>query len=106
MDSHSNKNDSPEVAASNEANLSQSNLSNHSDSWTVKLEKFPEQLRRKRVWCIWRYEVRDDKPTKVPCQPTGYFAKSNDPATWVSFEEACAAADSDPEYGVGIFCDR
>src|SRR5690242_12608895 len=51
----------------------------------------PLALRAQRHWAVWRYEVREGKPTKVPHQPSGARAKANDPATWVSFAEALAA---------------
>jgi hypothetical protein len=37
----------------------------------------------------WRYEFRDGDWTKIPCNPrTGANAKSNDPSTWTSFDDA------------------
>lgn len=47
----------------------------------------PEQLKTLRQWINWRYENRDGKPTKVPYQPSGVHAKSNDPATWSNYED-------------------
>lgn len=53
-------------------------------------------------WVIWRYEEdASGRKRKAPYQakhPTQY-AKSNDPKTWASYEEALAAA---PDDGGGI----
>lgn len=73
--------------------------------WAVKLQHFPAELRDKPIWCVWRYLVREAKPTKVPMQIDGRMAKSNDPQTWATFTDACVAADADGELGVGVFCD-
>jgi len=54
----------------------------------------PAGLQSRRQWVLWRYESRpgDPKPTKVPYQPSGRTASHADPATWISFAEATAAA--------------
>ena len=49
-------------------------------------DDIPNQLKRFDQWVLWRYAERGDKTTKLPFQPTGGMAKSNDPATWSSFE--------------------
>jgi putative DNA primase/helicase len=37
----------------------------------------------------WRYEFRDGDWSKIACNPrTGANAKSNDPSTWTSFDDA------------------
>lgn len=40
----------------------------------------PKAISGLRQWICWRYEGADKR--KVPRQPNGEFAKSNDPATW------------------------
>lgn len=45
----------------------------------------PQELRSLRQWVEWRY-IGDDK-RKVPFQPNGTPAKSNDPATWSAFDD-------------------
>ena len=49
---------------------------------------FPENLPLKDSlsWSLWAKETRDGKPTKVPYQPDGKRAKSNDASTWVKFD--------------------
>ena len=65
-----------------------------------KYAAIPDAMRRAKRWVAWQYEIRDGKKTKVPHTPGKGQAKSTDPATWVSFEEACQA---DPFYsGIGF----
>jgi hypothetical protein len=58
------------------------------------LNDVPESLRQRPNWVCWRSVVRDGKATKVPFDAkNGQPAKSNDPATWATFEQAQAATD-------------
>lgn len=67
----------------------------------MNVEAIPQELRDLDSWVVWRTEVRDGNPTKVPYAVTGRHARANDPRTWSSFEEALAVAD---EYdGIGFF---
>jgi putative DNA primase/helicase len=52
----------------------------------------PQELRARGQWVVWRSEVRDGKPTKVPYQPSGDKASSTNPRTWITYEEATRAA--------------
>lgn len=68
----------------------------------------PQELKDNGHWCVWRYEQREgrDKPTKVPYNPrTGERAKSNDPGTFGTFQEAVAAlwCGGFDGLGVGVF---
>jgi hypothetical protein len=60
----------------------------------------PAELRDLKRWVVWRYETREDKPTKVLYNPlTGKCADSTDEATWVDFS---TAVDHAGEYeGIG-----
>ena len=51
-------------------------------------------------WVCWKREVVKGKETKVPYQPNGRRAKSNDPATWSTYAD-CAAVVSQFS-GVGL----
>jgi putative DNA primase/helicase len=51
-------------------------------------ENIPQELKSTIQWAMWKKEIKDGKPTKVPYQPTGIKAKSNDPKTWCSFNVA------------------
>jgi putative DNA primase/helicase len=57
----------------------------------VVAEGIPPVLRKRRQWVCWKYVRRDGKWTKTPIQAiTGRAAKSTDPTTWATFEEALA----------------
>jgi primase-polymerase (primpol)-like protein len=45
-----------------------------------------EPLTRLHRWCVWKWEWKQDKWTKVPYQARypSVKAKSNDPSTWGS----------------------
>jgi len=52
-------------------------------------ENIPEALKLHDNWCVWRYEKEGGRLTKIPYTTiSGKKAKSNDPKTWTSFEEA------------------
>jgi len=54
----------------------------------------PFDLRNEPRWVVWREEKRNGKWTKVPYDAkTGEFAKSNDPTTWTTFEQAIKASN-------------
>ncbi len=69
------------------------------------VSKFPQELKEKGLFCLWRYEQRGDKRTKVPYDPrTGRMAQSNDPGTFAPLETALAAQHNGYDgLGVGIF---
>jgi hypothetical protein len=64
----------------------------------------PQCLRDRSQWVVWRYEERKGKRTKVPYDAkTGRMAKSTDPATWTTFEQAAEAyGGRDGYHGVGF----
>ena len=67
----------------------------------ILVENIPSDLRAVNSWVTWRFEQRNGKATKLPVNPrTGRLAKTNDPSTWVSFDEAVAAVDGNS--GVGF----
>jgi primase-polymerase (primpol)-like protein len=52
----------------------------------------PAELRQRDQWVLWRYMLRDGKPTKVPISAkTLQEASSTDPQTWSSFAEVVHA---------------
>lgn len=53
----------------------------------------PAAMREAKRWVCWQYEVRDGKKTKIPHTPGKGQASSTDPATWVSYADACRAAE-------------
>ncbi len=70
---------------------------------SVRAEGIPDEMKERRQWVVWRLEVRDGKPTKVPYSPHGGRASSTDLMTWGAFEEALAALDRFDGIGF-MFC--
>ncbi|WP_394867732.1 phage/plasmid primase, P4 family [Staphylococcus haemolyticus] len=65
------------------------------------LSNIPDELKRLNNWCVWKFEKRNGKRTKIPFNAeTGEFAKSNDKNTWSSYETAVNAQGVD---GIGFF---
>src|SRR5262245_31271452 len=63
----------------------------------------PLELRARPQWVGWRYERRNGTQTKIPINArTGREAKSNDPKTWSTFDEALAAVERFDCAGVGF----
>ena len=76
----------------------------------MNYDHIPATLKDSARFCVWSYRVRAGKPTKVPYNPcTGAKARSNDPGTFSTFDDATAALSRYPsEYsgvGVGMFGD-
>lgn len=67
----------------------------------IRPGNIPRELRDLAQWVVWRTEVRDEKPTKVPYSVRGSHARANDPKTWATFEEAVAVV-GDGYDGVGF----
>jgi putative DNA primase/helicase len=67
----------------------------------------PAELRDRPQWICWAEQERNGKLTKIPKRPDGRGnAKANDMATWGSFEDAVAAAQSRENWGIGfVFSD-
>ena len=59
---------------------------------TVYKNNIPQVLKDLNQWVLWNYEGRGGKRTKIPYQPNGKRAKSNDSSTWVSYKEAEAVS--------------
>ena len=58
-------------------------------------ENIPAELKQDPSWVCWKYEKREASPgkqTKVPYQPSGRLAKSNDPKTFSTFEAVMKAS--------------
>lgn len=57
-----------------------------------QFEQIPGELRERPQWVLWRYVPDDKKWTKIPFDAqTGKAAKSTDPETWATFEQAALA---------------
>jgi putative DNA primase/helicase len=67
------------------------------------LDSIPVELKELRQWVNWkRKHKRDNRFTKVPCQPDGTLADVSDPSTWHTFQECVAALGAFS--GLGIVC--
>jgi hypothetical protein len=72
----------------------------------VNLENLPATLCETGLFCLWKYEDRDDRKTKVPYNPkTKERGRSNDRATFAPLPEAVDALDGFDGLGIGIFDD-
>ena len=66
----------------------------------VCLSNIPLELKELNQWCLWQYEMHNNKQTKVPYQPNGKHAKVNDVGTYSSYN---AVFESIGKYsGVGF----
>ena len=54
----------------------------------------PPEMKERRQWVPWRYQWKGSRWAKVPFQPNGQFAKSNDPGTWHEWGNCLAAYQS------------
>lgn len=69
---------------------------------TPRWDAIPTELREIDAWVVWRYEWAKSKWTKVPYSAHGGHAKTTDPSTWGSFEEARAAYEAGGFDGIGL----
>ena len=70
----------------------------------VEYKNLPPALLRDGLFCVWKYENREGKPTKVPYNPrTGGRAQSTNPATFAPLDTALAVLGQYDGLGVGIF---
>jgi hypothetical protein len=60
----------------------------------ILFDKIPQELKDRRQWVLWKTVQRAGKDTKVPFQPNGTTAKSDDPATWSYFEDCVSVVHS------------
>jgi len=58
---------------------------------TIIPASIPVEMRAERRWVFWAYCLRDGKWSQVPLAGPGREAKSNDAATWKTFDEITAA---------------
>lgn len=70
--------------------------------------ELPQYLKQHGLFCLWKYEDRDGRRTKVPYNPNApqYGARSNDRSTFSDLSTAELAAIHNPDFdglGIGIF---
>lgn len=66
-------------------------------------EKLPERLKRNGRFCLWKYEERNGRMTKVPYQISGSRANSADKSTFSDFRMVVCALDGYDGIGMGAF---
>ena len=55
-------------------------------------DNIPDELKALKQWVLWQYEDQGNgKVTKPPRQCNGRYARTSDPATWATFDEALTA---------------
>ena len=63
----------------------------------------PIELMRENIWCIWKREMRDGRPTKIPYNPkTTGRAESNNPDTFSAYDIAYERYMTEDFDGMGI----
>jgi hypothetical protein len=51
-------------------------------------DQIPEVLKARPQWVLWKNATRNGKaPTKIPYQPNGHCAESDNPQTWSDFQK-------------------
>jgi putative DNA primase/helicase len=67
-------------------------------------EAIPAELRKRRQWVVWRYELRGERWSKVPYQANRQEAraKADDPSTWATFDEAMITSLDKGFDGIGF----
>lgn len=70
----------------------------------IQIENLPAALQERGLFCCWRYEDREGKPTKCPYNPrTGGKAQSTNPDTFAPLAAALNASGRYDGVGVGVF---
>ena len=71
----------------------------------TNINNSPNYLKQKGLFCLWKYETRDGKHTKVPYSPRnpGQRARSNDPRTFADLKQAAANMAGFDGLGIGVF---
>jgi hypothetical protein len=77
-------------------------LASPPETLTVNTDNIPNELKHRKQWVAWAWELRDGKWTKVPINPhTGGKADPTNPQTWGTITDAINAADRRKLPGIG-----
>lgn len=68
-------------------------------------EKLPQELKERGFFCLWRYEERDGRMTKVPYQENGLRADSTNRVTFTDYDIATSHISDYDGIGIGVFDD-
>ncbi len=66
-------------------------------------ERIPKELKDEALFCLWKYEERDGKKTKVPYKIDGKKARPNLITDFSSFDSVCKLVDKYSGIGMGVF---
>lgn len=66
-------------------------------------DKLPSELKENALFCLWRYEERDGKITKVPYRLNGNCADSTKKQDFADFRLVVNAASGYDGIGMGVF---
>jgi transcriptional regulator with XRE-family HTH domain len=101
------ENVSSENVSSNENDTNDTKNDTNISSQSVSSDNIPSEMKEYPHWVCWGIEKRDSKDTKIPYSPHGGKAKSDDPSTWGTFEQAQAYLEQHPNLsGLGfVFAD-
>jgi putative DNA primase/helicase len=67
------------------------------------LDRIPAELKDRRQWIVWRYEVRNGDLTKIPYNARNAGpASSTDLETWVYYGDAAQAFENSGWHGLGF----
>lgn len=66
-------------------------------------EKLPKELKENALFCLWKYELRNGRKTKVPYQTNGKRADSSNKACFSDFDTVANLAQNYDGIGMGVF---
>ena len=66
-------------------------------------ENIPNELKQKALFCLWKYEERGGKKTKVPYKINGARARTNSATDFSSFDSVSKLVDKYSGIGMGVF---
>ena len=64
----------------------------------LNVDAIPEEMKTENRWVLWKMTHSSKRPKQI----NGHDAKSNDPATWSSFEDVLSAFNKAPDVYSGI----
>lgn len=68
----------------------------------LDITKIPEEMRMRTQWVLWKSEIRQGKPTKIPYQTNGKKADITNPSNWNAFEKVSEVLKNQPSKYSGL----
>ncbi|XRD24080.1 hypothetical protein AABM34_16990 [Lysinibacillus fusiformis] len=72
----------------------------------INFNEIPSELRSLSQWILWKSEEKGERYTKIPYQPDGNEARSNDRRTWSTFATAAKFYTESNADGIGFVFSR